>query len=74
MNQVQRLRELLSDGPRQIVTVDAVNTDGSSLVSLRTGDQLRVAGDTVEVGQKAIIQAGRIIGRAPDLPFSRIEV
>ncbi len=66
--------KLLAPGARTIVTVSVVNSDGSSTVTLRTGETVRVAGDSVSAGQKAIIQDGRILKRAPDLPFQTVEV
>lgn len=66
--------KLLAPGAKAIVTVTTVNSDGTSLVTLRSGSTIRVTGDTVAAGQKAIIQQGRIISRAPDLPVQTVEV
>lgn len=67
-NPWKRFGKLLSPGAKTIVTVTTVNNDGTSLVTLRSGDQIRVQGDTVTQGNKAFIQGGRIIGQAPSLP------
>ncbi|MDP2610015.1 MULTISPECIES: hypothetical protein [unclassified Oceanobacter] len=69
-----RLSKLIAPGAKTIVTVTTVHTDGTSTVTLRSGDTLRVQGDTVAASSKAIIQAGRIIGKAPDLSHYEIEV
>lgn len=65
---------LIAPGPKTIVTVAVVNTDGTSMVTLRSGDQIRVQGDSVSVGGKAIIQGGKIQGKAPDLMHYDVEV
>lgn len=59
---------LIAPGAKAVVTVSAVNTDGTSIVTLRGGGSLRVQGDSVVQGQKALMQDGRIIGAAPALP------
>jgi molybdopterin biosynthesis enzyme len=65
---------LIAPGAKAVVTITAVNTDGTSLVELRGGGSLRVQGDNVTQGSKALIQGGRIIGAAPALPTQAIEV
>jgi len=69
-----QLDGLLDQGGRSVVTIDVVNSDGTSSVTLRSGDAIRVRGDSVGAGQKAIIQGGEIKGKAPDLPAVTIEV
>jgi len=69
-----RFGALNNPGGRTVVTVAGVNADGTSYVTLRNGSQLQVRGDSVAVGQKAIIQRGAITGRAPDLPTVSVEV
>ncbi|WP_297533521.1 hypothetical protein [Thalassolituus sp.] len=69
-----RFGALVSPGAKAVVTVAAVNADGTSVVTLRSGGTLQVRGDSVAVGQKAIIQRGEIKGKAPDLPAVTIEV
>ena len=65
---------LIAPGAKAVVTVSAVNTDGTSVVALRSGGSLRVQGDDVAQGKKALIQGGRIIGAAPSLPVLSTEV
>lgn len=74
MNPWTKFAQLIAPGAKQIVTVASVGSDGTSVVTLRNGSSMRVAGDTVAAGQKAFIQNGRIIGRAPDLPVQNVEV
>ena len=74
MNPWVKFAQLLAPGAKQIVTVSSVGTDGTSVVVLRNGSAVRVAGDSVAAGQKAFIQNGRVIGRAPDLPAQSVEV
>ncbi|HBS41286.1 MAG TPA: hypothetical protein DEA26_01300 [Oceanospirillales bacterium] len=66
--------KLFAPGAKTVVTVQTVNADGSSIVQLRSGDTLRVIGDTVDANSKAVIQEGKIIGKAPDLPTQTVEV
>jgi len=69
-----KFKALLAPGAKQIVTVASVGTDGTSIVTLRDNNQIRVTGDSVAAGEKAIIQEGKIIGKAPGLPAQTIEV
>jgi molybdopterin biosynthesis enzyme len=65
---------LIAPGVKAVVTVTTVNSDGTSIVALRSGQSLRVQGDSVEASSKALIQGGRIIGAAPSLPIQSISV
>ncbi|WP_221800421.1 hypothetical protein [Oceanobacter mangrovi] len=69
-----RLNKLLAPGAKTIVTITTVNTDGTSIVTLRSGDTIKVQGDTVSVGDKAMIQAGRVVAKVPGLAFYEIEI
>ncbi len=57
-----------------VVTVATVNSDGTSIVTLRSGESLRVQGDSVAANSKALIQNGKIIGAAPSLPVQSVSV
>jgi hypothetical protein len=65
---------LTAPGAKAVVTVTTVNSDGTSIVALRSGQSLRVQGNSVETNSKALIQGGRIIGAAPSLPIQSISV
>lgn len=69
-----RFGALISAGAKTIVTVDTVNADGTSTVTLRDSSTLRAQGDSVTAGQKAVIQNGKIIGKAPALASVSVEV
>lgn len=69
-----QFQRLIAPGAKTIVTVTTVNTDGTSIVTLRSGDTVRVQGDTVTAGSKAIIQNGRILRTAPDLTHYDVDI
>ncbi|MCK7547202.1 hypothetical protein ACFPQA_04125 [Marinobacter koreensis] len=53
---------------RYTVTIDTVNSDGTSLATRRDGKQVRLKGGLVAAGKKAWVEGEQIIGEAPDLP------
>lgn len=65
---------LNAPGAKAVVTVATVNNDGTSIVTLRSGQALRVQGDSVPATNKALIQDGKIIGAAPSLPVQSVSV
>ncbi len=65
---------LNAPGAKSVVTVATVNSDGTSIVTLRSGQSLRVQGDSVPATNKALIQDGKIIGAAPSLPVQSVVV
>lgn len=69
-----KFQALIAPGPKQIVEVSSVGADGTSIVIVRGGNSIRVNGDAVPAGSKAIIQGGKIIGKAPDLPAQTVEI
>jgi hypothetical protein len=69
-----RFGALIAPGAKSVVTVTAVNVNGTSVVTLRGGGSVTVQGVSVDVGGSAIIQDGRIIGAAPDLPVASVEI
>ncbi len=69
-----RFRQLLPKTPLIIVTVTAINTDGTSTVTTVGGGGMRVAGTSVAVDSKAYVKDGRIQGEAPNLPHYEISV
>ncbi len=74
LNVFSRFRRLLPDSPLIIVTVDAVNSDGTSTVSTAGGGAMRVMGTDVAAGSKAYVIRGRIQSEAPDLPHFEVSV
>jgi hypothetical protein len=69
-----RFGALTAPGAKAVVAVAAVNANGTSAVTLRTGESITVQGVSVPVGSKAVIQNGVIIGQAPSLPIVVVEV
>jgi hypothetical protein len=69
-----RFKRLLPDNPLIIVTVNSLNSDGTSTVVTFGGGVMRVLGTSVEVGKKAYIRAGAIVSEAPNLQHYEIEV
>ena len=61
-------RQLLPQARTIVVTVDAVNGDGTSTVSTQSGSTLVVQGDSVAAGNKAFVREKEIVGDAPSLP------
>ncbi|MBD1584923.1 hypothetical protein [Pseudoalteromonas sp. S16_S37] len=72
-NALNRLGTVLATTQRSIVKVVAVNQDGTTLVQHSDDTQSTVLGDSVESGS-AYIENDRIVGPAPDLPYTEIEV
>jgi len=69
-----KFKRLLPDNPLIIVSVAAVNTDGTSTVVTAGGGTMRVLGNSVAAGKKAYIRAGAVVSEAPDLPYYELEV
>ena len=59
--------------PRMIMTVAAVNADGTVTANSASGHTIRAIGSGT-VGDHIYVQDGRVLGTAPDLPFVEIEV
>lgn len=57
-----------------VAQVAILHGDGSSTVTDAAGNSFRVLGDTVQVGNNAFVQDGRIIGDAPSLPSYTVEI
>jgi hypothetical protein len=56
------------------VTVLSVGSDGTSVVETPTSAPFTVLGDSIAVGDRALVQGGRIIGSAPSLPYYEVDV
>lgn len=70
----ERFKSLLPHEPLVIVTVDTVNSDGTSTVTTAAGGAMRVIGTGVAATKKAYVKAGAIVGEAPDTEYYEIEV
>jgi hypothetical protein len=71
-NEYRRFRAILPGDPTYLAEVISTS-GGTSLVELLTGDRIRVQG-TSSPGQMVYVNVGRIIGQAPSLPASLINV
>mgnify|MGYP000112002264 CR=1 FL=1 len=74
MNPWKQFTSLIAPSSKTIVTVAAVNADGTVDVTLANGATIRVAGAGVSVGDKVVIQEEKVIGKAPTLPIVNIIV
>lgn len=70
MNSYKALLELLPADPKLIVMVINHHANGTSEVETLEGGRLSVYGQSVSIGQMAWIQSNRILGEAPNLPYS----
>lgn len=68
MNPWKQFSHLIAPGAKAIVTVAAVNSDGTVDVTLASGAALKVSGSGVSVGDKVIIQGEKIVSKASVLP------
>lgn len=68
VNSWKRFQRLLPRAGRYTVTIDQVNSDGTSLATRRDGQQVRLKGGLVAAGNKAWVEGEQIIGAAPNLP------
>lgn len=59
--------------PRMIMTVSSDNSDGTIIASTCAGHTISVIGSATP-GTKVYVQDGRVLGAAPDLPHTQIEV
>jgi hypothetical protein len=72
-NTLNRLGSVLDRTQRTIATVVTVNSNGTTLVEYSDSSQSIVLGDSVQTGS-AYVENGRIVGSAPTLPYTEIEV
>jgi len=72
-NSLNRLGTVLSKSQRTIVTIVLVNDNGTSLVEHSDTSKSIVLGNSINSGP-VYVENGRILGPAPLLPFSEIEV
>lgn len=58
---------------RTVMQVEAVNPEGTLTVRSLSGHTATVIG-TATIGQNVYVEAGRVIGEAPNLTYLEIEV
>lgn len=70
----QSFRELLPRRPLLVGTVVSHNADGTSTLSTPEGGSVRVQGQDVAINDQAFYQDGRIVGEAPSLAVTVVDV
>lgn len=68
VNPWKRFQRLMPRAGRYTVTIDQVNSDGTSMATRRDGQKVKLKGVLVAAGKKAWVEGEQIIGEAPDLP------
>jgi len=70
----QRFKGLLPTGNRIVVTIIAINGNGTSQAQLRNGSIVTVIGDSILTGEKVFIVDGKVVGEVPSLTQYEVEV
>ncbi len=73
-NVFNRFQQLLPQAVTTVVTITALNGDGTSDATTLGGVAVIINGESVAVGQKAYIQNDSIVRQAPDLPITRLDI
>ncbi|GAA6153031.1 hypothetical protein [Pseudoteredinibacter isoporae] len=60
-NIFKQFKSLIPGGQRTIITVSSVGSDGTSQGTLMNGDFIKVQGDSVAAGEKALVVDGQIV-------------
>ena len=74
VNPWRKFKALLPGGQRTVVTITANNGDGTSGATLRDDTAIRVKGESVAPGQKALVVDGEVRQQVPSLPQTAVEV
>lgn len=75
LNPYVKLTDLLAPPGRQVAAVASVNSDGTVNVTKRGGGVARMrASQTLVPGEQVIIQGGVVVGKAPSLSSSVINI
>lgn len=74
INAFNKFQALLPQSPRSVITITAVNANGTSTGTTSAGVTVNVVGDSVSVGQKAFIQNGQIVRQAPNITVVTVNV
>ena len=65
---------LLPKASRMIGTVTQHNSNGTSTITLHNGSSFTVNGQSVGVGQKALVEGGEVKREVPDLPLYNVQI
>ena len=74
INQARKFQALIDKEPTLTGTIQAHNADGTSDVLMTGGGTVRALGQSVPVSGLALIQQGRVIGAAVNLPAFNLTV
>ncbi|WP_066015242.1 hypothetical protein [Endozoicomonas atrinae] len=70
----QQFKSLIPEGARNVVTITSNNGDGTSSATLRDGTIIRVQGETVVPGNKALIEDRVVKVEVPGLAVYEAEI
>jgi hypothetical protein len=73
-NPWQQFRNLLPGSPLIIGEVTAHNDDGTSTISLPNGGSVNAIGQVVDINHLAFVRNGQVLGEAPALSQSTLEI
>jgi|GEM_PF-2710438 ATP:corrinoid adenosyltransferase len=74
INVSRQLKEILAEAPTLTGTVTAINTDGTSTITMTGGGTLIALGVTVAVGKVAYIKDQVIVGESQSLTLFSLDV
>ena len=73
-NAYTQFKNLIPKSVTTVITITAVNTDGTTTGTTLAGTTVRVAGNSLSVGDKAYVKDGAILRKAPDLPITEVDI
>lgn len=73
-NIFNRLQNLFPPNIRTVVTITAINSDGTSTATTLGGTSVIVQGTSVAVGQRAFVVNGEITRQAPNHTIQQVTV
>lgn len=73
-NPYSQFQALIPKSITTVVTITAVNADGTSTADTLAGTSVRVNGDSLSVGDKAYVKDGAIVRKAPDLTITNVDI
>lgn len=73
-NAFTQFQALIPKSITVVVTIDAINADGTSTATTLAGTTVRVTGDSVAVGSKAFVKDGAIVRKAPDHTITEVDI
>lgn len=73
-NLFTNFQNLIPSSSTTVVTIQSINSDGTSTGATLGGVVITINGDSVAVGKKAFVRAGEIVREAPDLTIGNYDV